>query len=145
MKTEQKDTADPQTAEEVRAFSKKYSEAFNKHDASAQGALFTEDAVFVTPEGMVLGRQAIEKQYADIFQQLHPTNHIRTVDQVNAIGSDVWNVGEWSCILQSPDGPSPIKGYFASVNVREGDAWKIRMLAYNLTPAPAETTTTSNQ
>ena len=76
-----KDTADPQTAQEVRAFSKKYSEAFNKHHASAQAALFTEDAVFVTPEGMVLGRQAIEKQYADIFQQLHPTNHIRTVDQ----------------------------------------------------------------
>ncbi len=76
-----KDTADPQTAQEVRAFSKKYSETFNKHDASAQAALFTEDAVFVTPEGMVLGRQAIEKQYADIFQQLHPTNHIRTVDQ----------------------------------------------------------------
>jgi hypothetical protein len=28
---------------------------------------------------------------------------------VNAIGSDVWKVGEWSCILQSPDGRLPIK------------------------------------
>jgi ketosteroid isomerase-like protein len=84
-----------------------------------------------------LGRQAIEKQYGDIFQQLHPTNQIRTVDQVNAIGSDVWNVGEWNCIVQSPDGPSPIKGYFASITVREGDAWKIRMLAYNIAPPPA--------
>ncbi len=34
MKTEQKDTAEPKTAQEIRAFSKKYSEAYNKHDAA---------------------------------------------------------------------------------------------------------------
>ena len=134
---QQKDTADPQLREALAAYNKKEDEAWNNNDAVALAALYTEDAVLVTPEGMVLGRQAIEKQYGDIFQQLHPTNQIRTVDQVNAIGSDVWNVGEWSCIVQSPDGPSPIKGYFASITVREGDAWKIRMLAYNMAP-PAE-------
>jgi uncharacterized protein (TIGR02246 family) len=138
MKTEQKDTVDSKTAQEIRAFSKKYSEAYNKHDAAALAALFTEDVAFVTPEGMVLGRQAMEKQHADVFEQWHPTNHISTVDQVNAIGSDVWKVGEWSCILQSPVGPLPIKGYFASICVRQGDDWKECMLAYNMTP-PAET------
>jgi uncharacterized protein (TIGR02246 family) len=132
MTTEQKDTADPQTALEIRAFSKKYSEAYNKHDATALAALFTEDAVYVTPEGLVLGRQAMEKQHADVFQQWHPTNHISTVDQVHSIGSNVWKVGEWSCILQTPEGPFPIKGYFSSICVRQGDAWKECMLAYNM-------------
>jgi len=130
-------TLTEQDRQQLVALHKKWDEAENNNDAAALAALFTEDAVFVTPEGMVLGRQAMEKQHADVFEQWHPTNHISTVDQVNAIGSDVWKVGECSCILQSPDGPLPIKGYFASITVREGDAWKIRMLAYNMAP-PAE-------
>jgi hypothetical protein len=39
--------------------------------------------------------------------------------------------------FQGPDDPSPAKGHFASILVREGDAWKECMLAYNVAPAPA--------
>jgi ketosteroid isomerase-like protein len=74
---------------------------------------------------------------ADVFQQWHPTNHIAKVDQVNAFGDHVWKVGEWSCTLQTQNGPLPIKGYYASIFFREGDAWKECMSAYNITPPPA--------
>jgi uncharacterized protein (TIGR02246 family) len=130
-------TADPQTAEEIRAYTKKYDELFNKNDAAAVSALFTEDAVIVAPEGLIYGRQAIEKHYAEFFQQWHPTNNVVTTDQINAIGDRVWKVGEWNCTFQGPDDPSPAKGHFASILVREGDAWKECMLAYNVAPAPA--------
>jgi uncharacterized protein (TIGR02246 family) len=132
MTSEQKGTADPQTAQEIRAVTVKHAEIYNKHDATAYAAFFTEDAIQVTPEGMIYGRQAIEKKYADVFQQWHPTNYIVKVDQVNAIGNEAWKIGEWSCTLQTKDGPFPIKGYFASIFVRVDGAWKERLTCYNM-------------
>ena len=139
MITQQKGTADPQTDQEIRALTKTYDERFNKNDAAGVAALFTEDAVQVAPGGLIFGRQAIEKKYADLFQQWHPTNHISEVDQVNAGGNNAWNFGEWSCTMQTQDGSWPEKGYFAFICVREGDAWKECMSAYNMAP-PSETT-----
>jgi len=63
-----KDTIDPQITQELRASTMKYDEAFNKNDAASIAALFTEDAVQVSPQGLIFGRQAIEKKYADLFQ-----------------------------------------------------------------------------
>jgi uncharacterized protein (TIGR02246 family) len=134
MKAEQKDTADPQTAQEVREFTMKFDEAYNKHDAATLAAFFTEDAVQVSPGGLIFGRQAIEKRYADDFQQWHPTNYVGKVDQVNQIGDNVWKVGEWSCVVETKDGPFPVKGYFASIFVRQGDSWKESMSSYNMAP-----------
>jgi hypothetical protein len=54
----QKDTADPKTAQELRAFNRKWVERYSKHDAAALAALFTDDAVQVAPEGLIL-RSAI--------------------------------------------------------------------------------------
>jgi uncharacterized protein (TIGR02246 family) len=130
MKTEQKDTADPKTAQEIREFTIKHAELYNKNDAAAYATFFTEDAVQVTPEGMIYGRQAIEKKHADVFQEWHPTNYVVKVDQVNAIGNEAWKIGEWSCTLQTKDGPYPIKGYFASIFVRVDGVWKERMTCY---------------
>ena len=129
------DTADSQMAQEIRAWTENHAEIYRKHDASAYAAFFTEDAVQVTPEGMIYGRQAIEKKYANNFQQWRPTNYIVKVDQVNAIGNDVWKIGEWSSTLQTPEGPFPIKGYFAAILVRVDGGWKERMTCYNVAPA----------
>src|SRR6266436_5650318 len=133
-----KDTIDPQITQELRASTMKYDEAFNKNDAASIAALFTEDAVQVSPQGLIFGRQAIEKKFADLFQQWHPTNIISKVDQVNAIGNTAWKVGEWNCTMQTENGPLPEKGYFASICVREGDTWKECMSSYNMAP-PVET------
>jgi uncharacterized protein (TIGR02246 family) len=135
MKAEQKGTADPKTVQELREFTVKHSEAYNKNDATAYAAFFTEDAVQVTPEGMIYGREAIEKKHADLFQQWHPTDHVVKVHQVNAIGDEAWKIGEWSCTLQTPGGPYPIKGYFASIHVRVDGTWKERMTCYNMATA----------
>lgn len=130
-------TADPQTAQEIRAYTDNYIERFNQNDAAAIAALFTQDAVLVTPDGTVFGRQAIEKNYAGFFQQWHPTDHVIRIDQINAIGNQAWKVGEWNATFQGPHGPLPAKGYFASLLVREGDGWKECMLAYNVASTPA--------
>jgi hypothetical protein len=42
---------DPQTRQEIEAVSKQFGEAYNKHDATAIAALFTQDAVLVNATG----------------------------------------------------------------------------------------------
>jgi hypothetical protein len=57
-----KDTVDPKIAKQVRAFTMKYEEALNEHDAATTAAFFAEDAVWRTPQGTFYGRRAIEKR-----------------------------------------------------------------------------------
>jgi ketosteroid isomerase-like protein len=143
MKTERTKTPDPQLRQQLDAKIQKYNEAFNKNDAGAVAAFFTEDAVFVTDKGAIYGREAIEKYFADLFQNLHFSNHLDKADQysphiIGTAGNEMWSNGEWSLILQAKTGdPIPFKGYWSEIYVREGDSWKVRMQMWNITPAPA--------
>ena len=62
---QQKGTVDPKIIEQLREEDKNFEEAYNKHDAVAIAALFTDDAVLVTPHGTFTGRAAIEKKYEE--------------------------------------------------------------------------------
>jgi uncharacterized protein (TIGR02246 family) len=146
---QQKDTADlriaqerdllgdPKALDEFGVLGMKADEAFNKNDAAAVAALFTEDAVLVAPDGMFYGRQAIEKRYADTFQRWPITTFIGQRSQLNAIDNAVWGAGQWWSTLQSQTGPVFVRGYWSAIYVREGDAWKIRMLTLNEYPRAA--------
>jgi ketosteroid isomerase-like protein len=150
--SQQKDTAASQIDEQIV---KKLDVAFNNGDAAAVAALFTEDAVWVTPQGPVVGREAIEKQFNGMFQQGHYSNHVNKDDQgsphmIGTAGNEVWRTGEWSSTLQGKNGdPIQLKGFWGAVNVRDGDTWKIQMLTFNVTPpsaaTPSPTTSPSNQ
>jgi ketosteroid isomerase-like protein len=148
---QQKETVDPQTNQKILAIGKAYDEGENANDAAAIAALFTEDAVFVTDRGPVNGRQAIEKLYTDLYKGWHPKNHITKFDGnaphlIATAGNELWATGEWSETGQGEtDGPIPVKGYWAAIYIREGDDWKLRMLAYNITPAPAATPSPTTQ
>jgi ketosteroid isomerase-like protein len=139
-------TVDPQIIEQLNALSKKFDEAYNNNDAAALAALFTEDAVMVTDTGPLYGREAIEKYQADNFQEGHHSDHIGKRDQysphiIGTAGNEEWETGEWSCTLQrQTGGPIQAKGYWSSICAREGDAWKCRMLTWNVTPAPTAET-----
>ena len=129
----------------LNAISKKYDEAENNNDAAAVAALYTEDAVFVADTGPIYGREAIEKWYADVYKSWHPKNHITKRDQdsvhsLGTAGNEAWDHGEYSETGQGQNGePIQVKGYWSAIDTREGDVWKIRMLTWNQTPAPAQT------
>jgi uncharacterized protein (TIGR02246 family) len=135
-----KDTADPQIAQQIRERGKKYDEAFNKNDAAAVAALFTDDALQVAPEGAFSGRQAIEKRYAEqAFQRRHCKNHVQKTNQVIAVGNEICSTGEWSCTAQDQSGGTiQVQGYFTDVNFRDGDTWKVRISTFNLAPRDEE-------
>ncbi len=143
-----KDTADPKTTEQLRAFSKKVDEAWNNNDAAALAALFTEDAVLLEDTGPIYGREAIEKHYANVFQKVHFSNHLDKCDQssphiIGTTGNEAWSNGQWSLTYQLKGGdPVELTGYWLEIYSREGGTWKKRVDAWNLTPpptAPAET------
>jgi uncharacterized protein (TIGR02246 family) len=124
---QQKDTVDPKIAQQIHALEMKFDEAFNRSDVGALAALYTEDAVRVTPHGTFSGRQAIAKDYAERFQRYQLNNYVRKGDRVNAVGNDVRASGKWSCAFHDTDGRNKhIDGHYSAVWVREGDTWKIR-------------------
>jgi uncharacterized protein (TIGR02246 family) len=136
---QQKDTADPQIAEQIRALASNFDEAFNRNDAAAVAAFYTEDAVRVTPNGTFSGRQAIEKGYAKFdFQQYQANDHVLKVNQVNAVGNDVRALGTWTTSFQEGGHAgerSHAGGHFTLIMVREGDTWKIRRSTYDVSVA----------
>ena len=138
----QKDTVDPRIVEQLNVLSQKFDEAFNNNDAAALAACFTKDAVLVTDTGQIYGREAIEKYQADAFQEARHSNHIGKRDQysphiIGTAGNEEWETGEWSCTLKGETSDAiEAKGYWSSICVREGDAWKCRMLTWNVTPPP---------
>jgi len=137
---QQINTPDPQLRQRLVDVIKKHGDAMNNNDATAAAACFTEDAVYVTDRGPVSGREAIEKWYADLFQKVHFSDHIITIDQdsphiIGTDGKEMWATGGWSTTIKGENfGPTQIKGYWSVI--REGDDWKIRMLTSNITPAP---------
>jgi uncharacterized protein (TIGR02246 family) len=145
-----------QDREQILAIGKKNDEGWSKSDAAALAALFTEDAVFVTPGGILSGREAIEKRYQNVFNDLAKrlgtgaspeSNHITNVTkpvELHPIDNDtVWGVGQWSQTIPGPNNTvKEVHGNWGVVNVRVGDTWKTRMLTVNVAPtAPASTGT----
>jgi ketosteroid isomerase-like protein len=133
---QQKDTADSRIVQQrdllgdVKApeqfgeLSQKLDEAYNKNDAAAVAALFTEDSLLVASDGMFSGRQDIEKRYEDTFQRWPITdfNSRRERRHLNAIDNAVWSAGQWASTFRSETGPIFAWGYWSTIYVREGDA-----------------------
>jgi len=118
---QQTDTPDPQLRQRLLAVIEKHADAMNKNDAAAAAALFTEDAVYLTDRGPIKGREAIEKMYAELFQKLHFSDHVITVDQdsPHIMGSDgrtLWATGGWSSTIQVQNSDFvQIKGYLGAM------------------------------
>jgi ketosteroid isomerase-like protein len=106
--------------------SKKIDEAYRKNDAVALAAFYAKDAVLVTDSGSIYVREAIEKNYADLFQKVHFSKHVGKVDQYSPriMGNERWDTGEWSAIIQvqgQNGDPIQLKGYFGCIDILEGD------------------------
>ena len=85
------------TNDEIRSFLDQFAHAWQRRDAAALGACYTDDCVVISPIFLTLkGRAQVEKSYVDIFNAFDP--QIVRVDDV-VIGSEVparavvvWNV-----------------------------------------------------
>jgi uncharacterized protein (TIGR02246 family) len=126
---QEKDTGDTKIAQQVRALAIEYANAFNRHDAAAVAAFFTEDGVRVSSHGESKGRSAIAKSFAKYeFQDWNCTDLLKRIDRVLTVGNRVIAQGVWSLTYQEQGyakATKPDDGHVSWVLVREGDTWKI--------------------
>ena len=125
--------------QDARQAGKGVLDAWNKtelqKDAVAHAALFTEDTVRVTSQGLISGRAAIERRAVEEFKVYTPDPS--KLEQVKIIGSGVMlRAGTWSGTYNGPHGPVHLKGYWSDTDVRDGDTWKIQQETSNVTPPP---------
>src|ERR1700722_14454997 len=118
------DTIDPQLDQQIRAFTMKYDEAFNKNDATALGALFSEDAVFSGLHGKFKGRQAIENFHGrQALARWQANNRAPTAGRLDSVSDGPSASGRWSESVGS-NGSKDIGGTYSWVLIRDGDSWK---------------------
>lgn len=117
--------------EQSNALSAKLEAGLKEQNPVALAALFTQDAVCVTSQGIFSGRQAIEEGFADDFRQSPVTSQILQTDQLHSLGKEAWSVGQWWKTIQGSGGPVFASGYWSAIIVQEGAAWKFRMLIFS--------------
>jgi ketosteroid isomerase-like protein len=99
---------------------KNFEEAYNRKDADAMAAAFTEDGIRVTPSGIFQGRDAIRRNLQDALNLgLQDYSVRRTISRSES--SFVFNAGEWQAKLAD----RPLHGYYTAIIVRDGDSAKI--------------------
>jgi len=121
---QEQNTVFPQVRQQIEALFMQFQEAYNKRDAAAIGAQWTQDAIEIRSwaaadrGGLASGRQAIEKRFEADFAT-NPGKMVNKLVQLYPIGNAICeiadtDVGEW-------------KGQTVKIYVRVGDTWKIRM------------------
>jgi ketosteroid isomerase-like protein len=121
--------ADQQAPRDIH---ERFTTAFNRQDAAGLAALFSENGIRVTPQGIVQGRDAIridsDKRFQSRFHDLSITPQF-----ARASSDSIWEAGEWTMKI----GDQPVRGYFAMTLVRDGDSFKIRDDTFNVAPPAA--------
>jgi ketosteroid isomerase-like protein len=117
---------DQQAAREVHV---QFTAAFNRQDAAGLAALFSEGGIRVTPQGIIQGRDAIQKDSDKRFQsRFHDLSITPLI--VRILSDSIWETGEWTMKI----GDQLVRGYFAMTLVREGNSFKIRDDTFNIAP-----------
>ena len=107
----------------------------NRHDAHALSARYWDDAIDISPAGIVSGRPEIERRFAESFKALDPQDFTESIDQAEFSGKQGWFFGHWSDTRRAADGSRHlVKGYVAAVLEKRGDEWKARLHVITVSP-----------
>jgi uncharacterized protein (TIGR02246 family) len=120
-------TGEDADREAIRNSARSFTEAFNKGDAKAVAAMWTENGECREPSGeSFVGRAAIEKAYAEFFQS-NPGAKIEVL--VRSIRFPAKDLAVEEGLLR-PIGPAremPTSTSYVTVQVREGGVWKMAL------------------
>lgn len=107
--------------------------AFNRGDATAVAALYTDDATVMPPESeMIRGRQGIREFWQGAIQGGLKDAVLTTVE-VRASGGMAYEIGKFSLTVHPKDqAPKMISGKYAVVWKRQADGgWKLHVDIWN--------------
>jgi uncharacterized protein (TIGR02246 family) len=107
----------------IRAGSEAFVEAFNKHDAQAVAALWTEDGEYLDESGRrFAGRDAIEKGYAELFSSNPKVVLKIAIDSLRLVGPSTAIEDGRAVTNPTPAGAAGVSGYTA-VHTKVDGKW----------------------
>jgi uncharacterized protein (TIGR02246 family) len=113
--------------ENIRKASEAFARAFEKGDAKAVGAFFTQEGEYVDEDSApIRGRAALEKAYAQFFAKRTDVKVTSKTDKIRFVGKDT-AVEEGTFTVHAKDRPSN-SSHFSTLYVREDGRWRIAML-----------------
>ena len=123
---QEQDEVDSEVRQQIEAVTKRREEAYNKHDAAAWSAFYTQDAIDVwtwEPNGAAVGLPAIVKRYEAEFAS-YPAPQSFKILRVYAIGDEICAVMEYKHHMHA-------KGHDLVIYVRDAGDWKVRLSYVN--------------
>jgi uncharacterized protein (TIGR02246 family) len=117
------------TATDVKAVYAAWDAAFNKGDAQAMAALYTDDAIILPPSHVVIkGRADVEKYISGLFEIGMASHQLElfevTVDRAGTIAA----IANWSIKHRGV----PSEGFATSIFTKQPDGkLKIKLLMFN--------------
>lgn len=108
----------------IRKSGETYTAAFNKQDAKALAALWSPEAVYTNPltGEQVVGRPAIEKQFATIFAGLKKPKLVVKIESIQFISPNV-AVERGTANVVGPDNKEPSETNYTAVHVKREGKW----------------------
>jgi uncharacterized protein (TIGR02246 family) len=120
----------------VREALRSYVATFNEHDAAALAAHWVEDAVYVDAESglRIEGREAIEAEFASIFEANPDVRLVGEVSDISLVTDDVAII-TGSASVYSPDADASL-AQFTATFVKQDDAWLLHSVNEANVPLP---------
>ncbi len=130
--------ANPQAADEatIRKAVESYVAAFNQGDAKALAAMWSPEAVYTNPLSgeQVVGREAIEKQFAGVFAEAKGAKLEAKTDSVRFVSPNV-AVEQGTAKVIRPD-QAPEESDYTAVYVKREGQWLLDRVTEEDVPAP---------
>lgn len=120
----------------IREALKAYVAAFNAHDAEAVAAHWVENAVYVDRETgtTIEGREAIEAEFATIFEANPDAQLVGEVTDISFVTDDV-AIANGTATVYAPDA-NPSLATFSATFVHQGAAWLLHSVNESDVPLP---------
>ena len=119
----------------IAATVEKDMEDFNRGDAAAAAATYTDDAIVMPPnQSPIEGKQAIEKGLAELISKLQLSNLQLSISEVDVQGDTAIVRGTYSSNIMVPgmDVPMEDRGKTLSVWKKQADgSWKLHRDIWN--------------
>lgn len=110
----------------IKEKAKAYEEAYNKKDAKALSLLWAEDAEYVDPDSdePIKGRDAIEKQFAEVFENEKNTQMIIKVDSIKFPKND--QAVEIGTAILNKDGKEVDRTAYKAFYIKKDGNWLLK-------------------
>lgn len=133
------DTAEVRQA--IEAIIKQYADAYNRGDAAAFAALYTEEARLLPPNGpMIVGREAIQNSQQSDFDTGVSGDLQLTTLEVRVARDLAYEIGEYTSTIQPEEGEAiRDQGKYVGIWKRENGEWKLDVDIWNSSmPLPGQ-------